>query len=210
VGGIPKRNRKRARAAKMRVRVATPDPSLTGNAGMAAVSELCDRLDVVATLNRRVGPIKQRDRGHGAGRLLVGLAAAQLAGQDFLVGLDRERADAAGQRLAPAPGLASTTAAGLARRFGDKHWRAVEFGMAEAHERMLELLGAPRAAALCEGPVSIDMDTTDVEVYGLLKEKVEYNHQGQWNPASPHDTWRPPLQSHQNRNPTRRIDAHQG
>jgi hypothetical protein len=45
VGGIPKRNRKRARAAKMRVRVATPDPSLTGNAGMAEVSELCDRLD---------------------------------------------------------------------------------------------------------------------------------------------------------------------
>jgi hypothetical protein len=96
----------------------------------------------------------------------VGLAAAQLVGQDFLVRLDRERADAAGQRLAPAPGLASTTAAGLARRFGDKHWRAVEFGMAEAHERMLELLGAPRAAGLCEGSVSIDMDTTDVEVYG--------------------------------------------
>jgi hypothetical protein len=29
--------------------------------------------------------------------LLVGIASAQLAGEDFLVGLDRQRADAAGQ-----------------------------------------------------------------------------------------------------------------
>ena len=33
---------------------------------------------------------------------------------------------------------------------------------------------------------------------------------GQWNPASPHDTRRPPLPSHQNQNPTHRIDAHHG
>jgi hypothetical protein len=32
---------------------------------------------------------------------LVGIAAAQLAGEDFLVGLDRQRADTAGQQLAP-------------------------------------------------------------------------------------------------------------
>jgi hypothetical protein len=39
------------------------------------------------------------------------MAAAQLAGEDFLVGLDRWRADAAGQVLAPVAGLSSTTAA---------------------------------------------------------------------------------------------------
>lgn len=161
------------------MRVGAPDPSLTGNAGMAAITELCDRLDVVATLNRRVGPIKARERGHGAGQLLVGLAAAQLAGQDFLVGLDRHRADAAGQALTPVPGLASTTAAGLARRFDDAQWRAVESGIAEINERMLELLPAPRAAALCSGPVTVDLDTTDVEVYGRHKEGVAYNYQGQ-------------------------------
>lgn len=158
VSRIHKRNRGRGRTRR-RVRVGAPDPSLTGNAGMAAISELCDRLDVVATLNRRVGPIKARERGHGAGQLLVGLAAAQLAGQDFLVGLDRHRADAAGQALTPVPGLASTTAAGLARRFDDTQWRAVESGIAEISERMLELLPAPRAAALCSGPVTVDLDT---------------------------------------------------
>jgi hypothetical protein len=36
-----------------------------------------------------------------------------------------------------------------------------------------------RAAALCEGRVTIDLDTTDVEVYGRKKEAVEFNYQGQ-------------------------------
>jgi len=44
---------------------------------------------------------------------------------------------------------------------------------------MLSLLPAPRAAALTEGPVTIDLDTTDVEVYGSKKRGVAYNHQGQ-------------------------------
>ena len=38
---------------------------------------------------------------------------------------------------------------------------------------------APRAAALTDGPVTIDLDTTDVEVYGRKKRGVAYNHQGQ-------------------------------
>jgi hypothetical protein len=48
-----------------------------------------------------------------------------VAGEDFLVGLDRQRADLAGQLLAPVPGLCSTTAAGLAWRMRDDQWRAV-------------------------------------------------------------------------------------
>ena len=98
------------------MRAGAPDASLTPNAGLAAVTELCDRLGVIGALDAAVGPVKQRDRGFGAGELLAGLAAAQLAGEDFLTGLDRQRADAAGQLVTPVPGLASTTAAGLARR----------------------------------------------------------------------------------------------
>ena len=44
---------------------------------------------------------------------------------------------------------------------------------------MLDLLPAERAAALAGGPVTIDLDTTDVEVYGRKKRGVAYNHQGQ-------------------------------
>ena len=106
-----------------------PDAALTPNAGLAAISELCDRLDVTGALDAAVGPVKQRDRGYGAGGLLAGIAAAQLAGEDFLTGLDRQRGDAAGQLITPVPGLASTTAAGLARWITPAQWTAVERGL---------------------------------------------------------------------------------
>jgi hypothetical protein len=174
------RNKKSSgKRSQRRVRIGQSDPSVTGNAGMVAVTELLDRLDVIGLLDAATGPIKQRDRGFGAGELLVRIASAQLAGEDFLVGLDRYRADSAGQALAPVPGLASTTAAGLAKRFDKQHWRAVESGLAAATERMLALLPAARADALCENTVTIDMDTTDVEVYGRNKDGVDYNYQGQ-------------------------------
>src|SRR5919107_1411580 len=141
----------RSRQRRRRVRIGAPDPALTPASGMVAVAELVERLDVTGRLDAAIGPIKQRRRGHTGGEVLVGIAAAQLAGEDFLVGLDRRRADTAGQLLAPVPGLAATTAAGLARRF---------------------------APALC-AQVTIDLDTTDVEVYGRHKRGVAYNHQGQ-------------------------------
>jgi hypothetical protein len=106
------------------------------------------------------------------------MAAAQLAGEDFLVGLDRQRADTAGQQLAPVPDLAATTAAGLARRLSAGQWAAVETGLGDVAAAALELLPAGHAAALCE-QVTIDLDTTDVEVYGRRKRGVAFNHQGQ-------------------------------
>ena len=77
------------------------------------------------------------------------------------------------------PGLSSTTAAGLARRITPAQWRAVEAGLAAVTGRMVSLLPAERAAALTGGPVTIDLDTTDVEVYDRKKRGVAYNHQGQ-------------------------------
>ena len=85
------------------------------------------------------------------------------------MGLDRRRADVAGQQITPVPGLSSTTAAGLARRITGEQWQAVEAGLAAVTQRMLELLPTPRAAALAGGPVTIDLDATDVEVYGRKK-----------------------------------------
>ncbi|HET9969352.1 MAG TPA: hypothetical protein VFQ68_14050, partial [Streptosporangiaceae bacterium] len=68
---------------------------------------------------------------------------------------------------------------GLARRFTPAQWQAIEHGVAAVTERMLSLLPAERAAALAGGPVTIDLDTTDVEVYGRQKRGVAYSHQGQ-------------------------------
>jgi hypothetical protein len=162
---------------RRRVRVGAPDPSLTPAAGMVAVAELVERLDVIGRLDTAIGPIKQRRRGHTGGQLLVGIAAAQLAGEDFLVGLDRQRADGVGQQLCPVPDLAATTAAGLARRLSAGQWHAVETALGDVAAAALQLLPAERAAALCE-QVTIDLDTTDVEVYGRRKRGVAFNHQG--------------------------------
>ena len=63
-----------------RVRVGAPDRSLTASAGLAVVTELCDRLGVIEALDAAVGPVKRRDRGFGAGELLAGIEAAQPAG----------------------------------------------------------------------------------------------------------------------------------
>jgi hypothetical protein len=160
------------------VLVGAPDRSLTGVSGLVAVSELADRLCMAKLLDAAIGRIKQRRRGHTAGELLVGLATAQLAGEEFLVGLDRQRADVAGQAISPVTGLAATTAAGLARRFREGQWAAVETGIGQIHARMLELLPSVRAAALCAA-VTIDLDTTDVQVYGRRKRGVAYNYAGQ-------------------------------
>ncbi len=73
----------RSRAGKrQQTRIGAPDRSLTANAGLAAVTELCDGLRVIEALDAAVGPVKQRDRGFGAGELLTGIAAAQQVSAD--------------------------------------------------------------------------------------------------------------------------------
>lgn len=76
------------RRLRSRVRIGAPDRSVTRFSGMVAVTELVERLDMVRLLDAAIEPIKTRDRGFSGGQLLVGLACAQLAGEDFLVGLD--------------------------------------------------------------------------------------------------------------------------
>jgi hypothetical protein len=92
--------------------------------------------------------------------------------------LDRQRADVAGQVITPVPGLSSTTAAGLVRRFTGPQWTAVETGVAQVTERMLDRVPAVRRNRLCR-TATIDLDASDVETYGRKKRGVDYNYQGQ-------------------------------
>jgi len=172
-----KRVRRRGRV-RNRVRIGAPDPSLTATSGVAAVAEFVDQLDVVARFDRGIGSIKKRDRGASAGELLVGLAQSQLLGADALVALDRQRGDVAAVELSAVPVLASTTAAGLARRFGPDHLAGIETSIADLAWRAIGLLPVERRVAL-GAKVTLDLDSTDVEVYGSKKQGVAYNYQGQ-------------------------------
>src|SRR3954468_15112662 len=60
-------------------------------------------------------------------------------------------------------------------------WRAGETGLGNIAAAALDILTAvaPQRAALLSETVTIDLDTTDVEVYGRHKREVAYNHQGQ-------------------------------
>lgn len=179
---------RRCRRFRKQVQVGAPDASLTATSGVAAVAEFCDKLDVVATFDRSIGSIKKRARGLTGGQLLVGMAQSQLLGGDALVALDRQREDVAAVELSATPGIASTTAGSLARRFGTGQLAGVETATAALVARAFGLLPAPRKVAL-SGRVTIDLDSTDVEVYGSAKQGVAYNYAGQ-RAGRPHlATW---------------------
>lgn len=173
---------------RQQVRIGAPDPSLTPVAGLLAVTELVDRLGVVSALDEAIGPIKQRARGQSGGEFLTALAAAQMAGEDYLVGLDRRRADAAGASLSPTATPPSTTAATLAKRFDTDRWLAVESAVGRLAGRVVAAVPHRRRRQLRAAP-TIDLDATEVEVYGSRKQGIAYNYKGQ-RAGRPHlATW---------------------
>ena len=135
-------------------------------------------LGLTHTLDVHIPRFKQRDRGLTPGQTLTAVASCQLTGGDHLVALDRRRADTAGQELEPVPTPASTTAAGLAQRFGPAQLAGIEAGIAAVNAVVVQRVGQVRASAL-RRQATVDIDATDIEVYGRRKRGCAYNYQGQ-------------------------------
>ena len=133
----------------------------------------------MGTIDRHVGPVKARRRGAGAGEPLVGLAECMLAGGDFFCDLDTMRADVAGAQLrAVADRPASTTALGLARRFGPEQTAGLRAAQVELVDRHVAALPSQRRRELLAVRPTIDLDPTDVEVYGTAKERIGWTYAG--------------------------------
>lgn len=173
-----RRNQRGAKRGARHVRIGQPDRTLTGLAGLAAVAELIGRLGLVEVLNRGIGPIKARDRGLTGGQLLIGMATAQLAGQDCLAGMDRVRADAGSALLTGAPVAPSRSAARLAGRFGPAQLAGIEAALSEVYTRWLKVVPAQVRAPLVLRDPTIDLDASDIEVYGSTKQGVGWNYAG--------------------------------
>jgi hypothetical protein len=186
-----KRERRARRVSKRdrfaqapRVEIVADDPSLTPFGGSAVVGELVRRLELVPVLDRAIecaprvgglGPVKQRARGCSPGQLLVAVADSMLCGGDSMLDLERLRADEAGAELrAVAQMPAASTACQLARRYRRSHLRAAEAAFACCANSMDAQLGRTP-----EGEVTLDFDSTGVEVFGRNKPGAGVNYQGQ-------------------------------
>jgi hypothetical protein len=167
-----------------KLEIVADEETLTPFGGSVVVGELVRRLELIPALDAAIGhasrpggpkPVKQRERGVSAGELLVALAESLLLGGDAVQDIERVRADAAGAELrAVAEVPAASTAAQLARRFRRTHLRAAEAAFARVANEFDCQLG--REAT---GPVTLDFDSTQVEVYGRCKPGARVNYKGE-------------------------------
>ncbi len=163
-----------------RITVRADDPTLTPYAGLAVSGELSRRLrlaeliDAELALERRARPVKRRRRGLSPGRLFVSLVESQLVGGEFFEHVEDVRADRAG---APLRAVAATPSAPTAlqnsKRFRRVHVQRIERALARAGERLDRALGREPGE-----PVTIDLDATQVTVYGARKQGAGRSRHG--------------------------------
>src|SRR5512132_2518404 len=170
-----------------RITVRADERSLTLYAGLAVSGELARRvglgelIDGELAVERRARPVKLRRRGLSAGELVVSLAECQLVGGSFFDNIEDVRADRAGARLRAVAGTPSAPAAlQNAKRFRRCHVQRIERAIARAGRRLDRALGRDVAE-----PVTIDLDATQVTVYGQRKRGAARGRHGSMSYA-PH------------------------
>jgi hypothetical protein len=155
-----------------RIEIRADDPSLTGHGGLVVIGDLAEKLDLIGLIDteiareRRARPVKVRRRGCSPGELVVSIAECQLVGGAFFDHLADQRADTAGAQLRAVGAVPSAPAAlQNAKRFRRVHCQRIERAMAAAGQRLDTALDRPVAE-----PVTVDLDATQVTVYGRRKE----------------------------------------
>ena len=162
-----------------RIEIGERDPSLIRFAGLAVSGELARRLGLVELIDaelaveRRAAAVKVRRRGVSPGELVVALAECQLIGGECFADIERLREDRAGAALRAAGTPSAPAALQRAKDFRRVHCQRVERALARCGERLDRALGRDLSE-----PVTVDLDATQVEVYGL-KDGAARNRHGQ-------------------------------
>lgn len=174
-----------------RLEVRADERSLTPYAGLAVSGELTRRLRLVELIDaeiaveRRARPVKTRRRGASPGELVLALAECQLVGGSFFDHIEDLRADLAGSVLRGVDEIPSAPAAlQNAKRFRRCHLQRAERAMARAGERLDRALGRELGEA-----VTIDLDATQVPVYGRAKDGAGRSRHGSISYAPHIATW---------------------
>jgi hypothetical protein len=167
--------------------VGESDPSLCRYAGLVVTGELARRLRLVELIDaelaveRRARPVKVRRRGLSPGQLVVGLCECQLVGGEFFSDVAQVRDDEAGAGLRAVAGPPSApTALQRAKDFRRVHCQRVERAAARVGEHLDRSLGRDPGE-----PVTVDLDATQVVVYGARKQGAARSRQGHMSYA-PH------------------------
>lgn len=170
-----------------RIVVRADERSLTPYAGLAVSGELARRIglaeliDAELAVERRARPVKVRRRGLSPGELVVSLAECQLVGGAFFDHIEDVRGDLAGAGLRAVAATPSAPAAlQNAKRFRRCHVQRIERAMARAGQRLDKALGRDPSE-----PVTIDLDATQVTVYGRRKQGAGRSRHGHMSYA-PH------------------------
>lgn len=168
------------RRSAPRVTLGDADPTLTPRAGLHLVAEVDRVLGIASGLDTAIGETRARRRGLSAGEIVLSMAETMLAGGDFMADLDVQRKDDAGRLLRAVRDIpASPTFIGRTKRVGDAVFTGIEQANTWLVARWFTLLPEKRREELAATRPTIDLDPTDVEVYGPKKEGVAWNHAGQ-------------------------------
>ena len=170
-----------------RLIIRADDPTLTPYAGLAISGELAHRLglagliDAELAVERRARAVKVRRRGLSPGELVVAVAECQLVGGAFFDHIEDVRADRAGAALRAVGATPSApTALQNAKRFRRVHCQRIERAAARAGERLDRALGRDGGE-----PPTVDLDATQVTVYGACKQGAARSRHGHMSYA-PH------------------------
>lgn len=152
-----------------RVGVTFDEPTLVADAGLIVPATLMMRLGLEALVNQTVR-LGGRVGGAAPGRKVATLVAAILAGASHIDHADRLRAGAT-ERILPFRVMAPSTLGTFLRAFTFGHVRQLDKVIAEVIRRAWSFGAGPKDAAM-----TIDLDSTVVEVHGKAKHGAAYGY----------------------------------
>jgi hypothetical protein len=152
-----------------RIGVTFDEPSLVADAGLLVPATLMVRLGLEALVNQMVR-LSGRVGGALPGRKVLALVTAILAGATHIDHTNRLRAGATA-RVLPFKVMAPSTLGTFLRSFTFGHVRQLDAVIGAAIKRAWSLGMGPK-----DGPVTIDLDSTIVEVHGDHKEGAAYGY----------------------------------
>lgn len=159
---LPRRPRK--------VQYVSSAQNITSFAGLKLVTDLAAKLGILAGL--RTCTVKKRQRGIPVVDFVMSLVNNFLVGGDSLTDLEALRQESATRSHlydleVPAP----TTAGEFLRKFASGHIKQLERTLGNAILKAARILGGDK-------PITLDLDSSIIEVFGYLKEGARYGYSG--------------------------------